>query len=142
MVIGLDFSHLMMASTSLEAARAIKALSGVPVPVARGEKRVPVVQWSGSYDPADCELDKLFSPTCNVAMIGGSRSACVVDIDLDHPTAVAFADVLFVDCPSFGRRSRPRSHRVLHCLGPRRENTSLRKWLPTTRLSKRATVSA
>ncbi len=114
---GVDLSQLMVAATGLEAARAIKALSGVPVPVARGEERVPLVQWSGSYDPANSELERLFAPEHNVAMIGGARSAGIIDIDLDHPNAVAFADILFADCPSFGRRSRPRSHRVIHCPG-------------------------
>lgn len=114
---GVDLSQLMVASTGLEAARAIKALSGVPVPVARGEERVPLVQWSGSYDLANSELERLFAPEHNVAMIGGARSAGIIDIDLDHPNAVVFADILFADCPSFGRRSRPRSHRVIHCPG-------------------------
>ncbi|MNH87236.1 hypothetical protein D3C73_397150 [compost metagenome] len=116
---GVDLTDLQQAGTPLEAAQAIKALGGKPVPVRRGEERRPLVKWKEGYDPADANLPGLFAPYVNVAFIAGTAASGLVDIDLDCEAAVAFGDILFADCPSFGRGARPRSHRQIHCPGAR-----------------------
>lgn len=114
---GLDFRELSEAKTPLEAARAAKALGFVPVPMKRGTSTPLVKAWKPPFDPSLGELPRLFPAHSNVAVVAGSADWGFVDIDLDHEAAVAFGDILFADCPSFGRGTRPRSHRQVHCPG-------------------------
>lgn len=119
----LDLSIMMAAKTPLEAAQAALALSLIPVPVTKGD-RIPTVLWgSEEYAPVVSELPRLFLPERNIALIGGTRSASLVDIDVDSPWADPFVSLLFPDCPSFGRPSRRRSHIQVLC--PEAETTKL-----------------
>lgn len=107
---------LKKAECTLTAALAARDLGLVPVPVKRGD-RTPLARWKDGCDPSPGDIRRQFSNGANLAIVGGHRSNDVIDIDLDHSNASAFADILFGECPSIGRRTRPRSHRLLRCVG-------------------------
>jgi hypothetical protein len=59
------------------------------------------------------DMPRLFGHGENVAMIVGSKSGDVVDIDLDYTEAIALADLyLPATRAEFGRSAKPRSHRL------------------------------
>ena len=82
------------------------------VPIQHGEKRPAMPGWP-DFEAAPEDLPRLFGHGENVAMIVGSKSGDVVDIDLDCTEAIALADLyLPATRAEFGRASKPRSHRL------------------------------
>jgi hypothetical protein len=82
------------------------------VPIQHGEKRPAMPGWP-DFEASPEDLPRLFVHGENVAMIVGSKSGYVVDIDLDCTEAVALADLyLPATRAEFGRASKPRSHRL------------------------------
>jgi hypothetical protein len=82
------------------------------VPLNPGEKRASVRWQSTTYKPSD------FNDDSNIAVKLGDPSKGLVDVDCDHPFAVAAAKALL---PStglvFGRSSKPSSHYLFMCPG-------------------------
>lgn len=98
-------------------------------PVPRGSKSPKSWAWTKRKLTAD-DLNMYFGnpdTAYNIGIALGTYSPCntipkrlgngLIDIDLDWPHAATFADILFSDCPSFGRKSKPRSHRILYAAG-------------------------
>ena len=87
-------------------------------PCKRGTKE-PVSRWPWTKRKVtEAELQKYFGDpdtACNIAIALGDASGGLTDLDFDWPYAYAFADILFADCPAFGRQSKPRSHRIVYC---------------------------
>lgn len=55
----------------------------------------------------------------NIGLLLGEPSGWTVDVDLDHPRAVALADQFLPDTAAvFGRAGKPRSHRLYRLTGP------------------------
>jgi hypothetical protein len=82
------------------------------VPVQHGEKRPAMPGWP-DFEVAPEDLPRLFGHGENVAMIVGSKSGDVVDIDLDCTEAITLADRYLPSTRAeFGRASKPRSHRL------------------------------
>lgn len=51
----------------------------------------------------------------NVGVLLGKASDGLVDVDLDVNEAAQVADLVWPPGPTFGRKSRPRSHRLIRC---------------------------
>ena len=87
-------------------------------PCKRGGKD-PVSRWPWTKRKlTEAELLKYFGDpetACNIAVALGDPSGALTDLDFDWPHAYAFGDILFADCPAFGRESKPRSHRIVYC---------------------------
>jgi hypothetical protein len=103
-------------SETLKAAESYIRAGWKTFPGKRGNKE-PVKRWSWK----NRHLTLADAPTYfdkdqhNVLVVLGSDSGNLTDIDLDWPEAVAAADIIFNDLPSFGRSGKPRSHRVARC---------------------------
>jgi putative DNA primase/helicase len=55
----------------------------------------------------------------NIGVLLGEPSNWLVDVDLDHPRCIGLADKFLPPTPAvFGRRSKPRSHRLYYVTGP------------------------
>jgi hypothetical protein len=55
----------------------------------------------------------------NIGVLTGEPSNWLVDVDLDHPRCIELADQFLPPTPAvFGRRSKPRSHRLYYLTGP------------------------
>lgn len=82
------------------------------IPLPPREKGPKVRGWP-SLRIGEAELDRHFARDANVGILLGEASGWVVDVDLDHELAVAVADsILPHTAATFGRDSRPRSHRL------------------------------
>jgi hypothetical protein len=68
-------------------------------------------QHIGTGDQAEAEC--YFDAKSNIGVNLGEPSKGLVDLDLDKPECVPFADILFKDAPAFGRDSKPRTHRLV-----------------------------
>ena len=54
--------------------------------------------------------------TCNIGVVLGNNSSGLVDIDIDDIRALALADIFLPETGmEFGRKSKPRSHRIYRC---------------------------
>ena len=51
----------------------------------------------------------------NLGVLLGKPSGGLVDIDLDIPEAALVAEVIWPPGPTFGRKSNPKSHRLIIC---------------------------
>jgi hypothetical protein len=51
----------------------------------------------------------------NLGVLLGEPSGGLVDIDLDIPEAALVAEVIWPSGPTFGRKSNPKSHRLIIC---------------------------
>jgi len=95
----------------------VKGNSVHAFPCKRGTKE-PVSRWPWTKRKlTEAELPKYFGnpdTACNIAIALGDASGGLTDLDFDWPHAYAFADILFADCPAFGRKSKPRSHRIVY----------------------------
>src|SRR5215813_11504923 len=82
------------------------------VVIPEGEKGPRTQNWQHrSYTRADFENK-------NVGLLLGPKSGEVVDADLDCPEALALADLYLPQTRAeFGRRSKPRSHRLYEAPG-------------------------
>jgi putative DNA primase/helicase len=80
------------------------------VPLNPGEKRASVKWQSTTYKPSD------FNDDSNIAVKMGDASNGLVDVDCDHPFAVAAAkELLPITGRVFGRSSKPSSHYLFVC---------------------------
>jgi len=103
-------------ATTPEAAKAYLAEGLEPVPISeRSKQPARGWKWKEQHIRTTADVDEHFTEQSNVAVALGPRSGNLCDIDMDWPEAVQFADILFSECPAFGRTSSPRSHRVLVC---------------------------
>jgi hypothetical protein len=92
-----------------------------PVPVARGQKAPKLKGWP-SLRLKEHDLAEHFGRDANVGIILGQSSSWLVDVDLDSPEAVNFADRFLPPTGAvFGRTSKPRSHRLYYCRGVKTE---------------------
>ena len=88
-----------------------------PVPVVRGRK-IPILKGWPSLRLKEHDLAEHFCRDANVGIILGQSSSWLVDVDLDSPEAVNFADRFLPPTGAvFGRTSKPRSHRLYYCKG-------------------------
>jgi hypothetical protein len=89
------------------------------VPIRRDTKK-PVEGWEWKKRKLkEADLDKYYGnplTACNIGIVLGGEHG-QTDVDLDWPFANAFGDVLLSDLIMFGRRSKPRSHRLAICHG-------------------------
>jgi len=87
-------------------------------PCKRGTKE-PASRWPWTKRKlTETELPKYFGnadTACNIGIALGDASGGLTDLDFDWPYAYAFADILFANCPAFGRQSKLRSHRIVYC---------------------------
>jgi hypothetical protein len=80
------------------------------VPLNPGEKRASVKWQSTTYKPSD------FNDDSNIAVKMGDASNGLVDVDCDHPFAVAAAkELLPITGRVFRRSSKPSSHYLFVC---------------------------
>jgi hypothetical protein len=83
-----------------------------PLPLRPGDKRPVDRKWQTLKITAT-NAGRYFAQEGNIGVQLGSRSGGLVDVDLDCPEAVALADALLSSTPAiFGRRSKPKSHRL------------------------------
>jgi putative DNA primase/helicase len=90
-----------------------------PIPVPFRSKQ-PVIQAWQRLRIAEDELHQHFNgKPSNLGVLLGEPSRWLVDVDLDHPLAVALADQFLPSTPAvFGRAGKPRSHRLFRLKGP------------------------
>ena len=87
------------------------------VPVASGEKACLTKGWPAIRLSPD-EVRQHLARGGNIAMRLGAGSGDLVDADLDSGEALALADIyLPVTGAEFGRRSKPRAHRIYRAPG-------------------------
>lgn len=78
-------------------------------PITQGWPKLEITEDNfGQYFPKGVQM--------NVGVINGKRSGNIVDIDIDHPMALNFADIYLPDTEMvFGRKSNPSSHHIYRC---------------------------
>jgi hypothetical protein len=82
------------------------------VPIPHGQKKPAMSGWQDLEATAET-VPRLFGNGENVAVLLGPRSGHLVDIDIDCPEALALADLYLPRTGAeFGRKSKPRSHRL------------------------------
>jgi hypothetical protein len=82
------------------------------VPIPRGQKKPAIAGWQNFCAPIE-NIPWLFGAGENVAVRLGKGSGELVDADLDCPEALALADLYLPPTGAeFGRKSKPRSHRL------------------------------
>jgi hypothetical protein len=103
--------------TPLEAALQYLDFGWRPLAVeAKGKKPVDerghhLKKW-GNLRLTSQNIGRYFQRGQNVGVILGEPSEWLVDVDLDCPEAIRIADRFLRPTQSFGRSSRPRSHRL------------------------------
>jgi putative DNA primase/helicase len=86
-----------------------------PIPIPARAKAPTMPGWQ-KLRPVQEDLGRLFRGQTNIGIVLGAPSGGLVDIDLDCPETVAMADDLLPVTPAtFGRASKPRSHRLYRC---------------------------
>lgn len=102
----------MKESPTLIAAREYLGRGWTVVPVLPRDKKITVKGWE-KVRLTEADLPKHFSNGNNLGVHFGTPSNGVVDVDLDSPEVLALADYLLPTTESvFGRKSKPRSHRL------------------------------
>jgi primase-like protein/bifunctional DNA primase/polymerase-like protein len=92
-----------------------RGLQVVPIPA--GEKGPKLPGWGKLRLGLD-EMARHFTGDCNIGVILGPPSGELVDIDLDCSEALELADLyLPPTAAEFGRKSKPRSHRLYIAAG-------------------------
>jgi hypothetical protein len=87
------------------------------VPIPRGEKAPKRPRW-GELKISLEDVSRYFENGDNIGIILGPKSESLVDVDLDCAEALEIADLyLPVTRAEFGRRSKPRSHRIFIAVG-------------------------
>jgi putative DNA primase/helicase len=89
------------------------------IPVPPRSKNPGYKEWERTR-LAEADLAERFAgPDGNIGILTGEPSGWIVDVDLDHPRAVALADVHLPPTPSvFGRPGKLRSHRFYRVTAP------------------------
>jgi hypothetical protein len=83
-----------------------------PVPIDRGQKKPRNNAWQ-SLAIIEANLERYFGDNDNVGLQLGGRSGGLTDVDIDCAEALDLAkDILPATDAIFGRRSKPRSHRL------------------------------
>jgi Bifunctional DNA primase/polymerase, N-terminal len=83
-----------------------------PVPIDRGQKRPRDNSWQ-SLAITEANVEDYFGNDDNVGVQLGARSSGLTDVDIDCAEALDLADyILPATGAIFGRRSKPRSHRL------------------------------
>jgi|GEM_PF-804216 len=107
-----------MTPAPLHVARDYLARGWQPVPVAAADKRPAIPGWQ-RLRLTDTDLPRHFRGGENVGILLGEPSGWLVDLDLDHPAALELADqYLPATGAEFGRRGKPRSHRLYVVTSP------------------------
>jgi hypothetical protein len=109
----------MSARDSIADARALLDRGFAVIPVPFKQKRPHLPAWQTLRIARDA-LPRYFNVTpSNVGVLLGEPSHWLVDVDLDHPRAVALADkFLPATGMTWGRASKPRSHRIYRLTRP------------------------
>ena len=82
------------------------------VPIPPGQKRPVLPCWPDLVVEPE-NVPRLFRSGENVAVLLGGKSGALVDVDLDCPEAIELADLYLLKTGAeFGRKSKPRSHRL------------------------------
>lgn len=88
------------------------------IPIPRGSKNPGFRGWQ-QLRLQEAELPQYFVGDCNLGVLMGEPSGWLIDVDLDHPRAVALAaDFLPPTAAVFGRPSKPRSHWLYRVTAP------------------------
>jgi hypothetical protein len=107
--------------SALEYARAYVQRGWRVVPIPAGEKGPKLPGWQKLTLQA-ADLPRYFGNGQNVGVILGPRSGELVDVDLDCEEAIKIADFyLPVTQAEFGRKSKPRAHRLYVAPGATKE---------------------
>lgn len=90
-----------------------------PIPVPIRSKKPVIDAWQRLRITED-EVHQYFNgKPSNLGVLLGDPSGWLIDVDLDQPLAVAFADKFLPPTPAvFGRPGKPRSHRLFRLTGP------------------------
>jgi hypothetical protein len=99
---------------ALEAARTFLQRGWYPVPVPAGQKG-PVLDGWQDLRLNDSELVEHFSAASNVGLILGEASGGLVDVDIDHPSALGLTHLLPKTERIHGRSMKPVSHYWYRC---------------------------
>src|SRR5579872_5722436 len=84
-----------------------------PTPIAYRGKRPRLKGWQDLRITHDTAPNYFNGLPLNIGVLLGQPSGWLVDVDLDHPLALARADKYLPHTPAvFGRKSKPRSHRL------------------------------
>jgi P4 family phage/plasmid primase-like protien len=90
-----------------------------PIPVPHGEKRPRRKSWPDLRVTAETAPQYFNGQPQNIGVLLGEPSHGLIDVDLDHPLALKLADEYLPKTPAvFGRKSKPRSHRIYRVTGP------------------------
>lgn len=102
----------MTTLASIDAAANYISRGWAPIPLPPKSKAPTIIGWQ-RLRITEADLPKYFTDGCNVGVLLGSPSGNLVDVDLDHPTALALADEYLPATDAvFGRQSKRRSHRL------------------------------
>lgn len=94
---------------SIDAATLYHSRGWVPIPIPRGSKAPTFPGWQRVT--RDTALSRFNGEAVNIGILLGEPSGGLVDLDLDCPEAIALANSFLPASLTFGRASRPRSHR-------------------------------
>src|SRR3954447_1510534 len=84
-----------------------------PLPVPRGAKAPTLPDWQKNKIKTAADVSRHFDDSSNIGILLGTASAGLADVDLDCGEAVRLADgYLPRTASTFGRLSKPRSHRL------------------------------
>jgi hypothetical protein len=119
----------MTTPTPLDHARDLLARGLSPIPVPHKAKGPRIHGWQTLRLTAD-DLPRHFNAArANVGALLGEPSGWIVDVDLDHARAVELADTFLPHTGmTWGRESKPRSHRLYRLTSP----ADTRKWQSKT----------
>lgn len=90
-------------------------LSIIPIPP---KQKSPVMKNWSKYKVTEESFNRDFpdNKDMNVGVLNGKPSGNIVDVDIDHPTALDFVDMYLPKTEMvFGRKSNPGSHRIYRC---------------------------
>ncbi|MGH7096262.1 MAG: PriCT-2 domain-containing protein [Stellaceae bacterium] len=111
-----------MSADTIAAARDYRRCGRRVVLIPAGQKGPREKGWQDRDIGLD-EIPQRFAGGGNVGVILGARSGELTDIDLDCPEALALADIYLPPTDAtFGRKSKPRSHRLYIAPGARYES--------------------
>lgn len=100
---------------SMATAYVLRGFAVVPIPF---KEKIPVVKKWESLRLQESDLPHHFNgQPMNMGAILGTASGGLIDVDLDHPAALAAADFLPETPAIFGRASNPASHRLYRVSG-------------------------
>ncbi len=109
----------MSGRSPIDHARDLLARGFAVVPVPHMSKKAIIDGWPALRLSANDLPNHFNGEPSNVGVLLGEPSGWLVDVDLDHPRAVARADEFLPPTPAvFGRPGKPRSHRIYRVSAP------------------------